>query len=42
MCFRANYLGIRSPFFGNATAPLLAVTSDYKRRAYLRRLLAAR
>jgi iron complex outermembrane recepter protein len=28
--FRANYLGIGSPFFGNDAAPLLAVTSDYE------------
>jgi iron complex outermembrane recepter protein len=28
--FRANYLGIGSPFFGNAAAPLLAVSSDFK------------
>ena len=27
--FRANYLGIGSPFFGNDSAQLLAVTSDY-------------
>ena len=27
--FRANYLGIGSPFFGNDAAQLLAVTSDY-------------
>jgi iron complex outermembrane receptor protein len=28
--FRANYLGIGSPFFGNATAPRLVVQSDYE------------
>jgi iron complex outermembrane recepter protein len=28
--FRANYLGIGSPFFGNATAVRLAVLSDYE------------
>ena len=28
--FRANYLGIGSPFFGNASAPRLAVTSDFE------------
>ena len=28
--FRANYLGIGSPFFGNANAPRLVVQSDYE------------
>ncbi len=28
--FRANYLGIGSPFFGNEAAPRLAVTSDFE------------
>lgn len=28
--FRANYLGIGSPFFGNVAAPRLAVTSDFE------------
>jgi iron complex outermembrane recepter protein len=28
--FRANYLGIGSPFFGNDAAPTLAVTSDFE------------
>ncbi|WCL52698.1 TonB-dependent receptor [Gimibacter soli] len=28
--FRANYFGLQSPFFGNASAPLVAVTSDFE------------
>jgi iron complex outermembrane receptor protein len=28
--FRANYIGIGSPFFGNTSAPLFNVTSDYE------------
>jgi iron complex outermembrane receptor protein len=28
--FRANYIGIGSPFFGNTAAPLFNVTSDYE------------
>ena len=28
--FRANYLGVGSPFFGNASAVRLATTSDYE------------